>query len=186
VGQQGGAEMKLIPFKDVFGNEVDSWLDKIADERNSEEIFKYLRSSKVTLPNEQWTWKSKTNYDPSCKYFFIIEETGGERICIGYCGLDKIDSNRSAEISIMIFREFQKRGYGRHVINELVKYGAKELDLNCMYAESYLYPEREQFIINFWRSLGFKMEGILRKRKLWQGIYYDSGVFSIIKGDGTI
>lgn len=153
------------------------YLDEIATERNKTLIS--LRTDWVTQGIKQIDWID--NLDPKIeRYFFIFIEdlyTKNKRL-IGYCGLDKINHiNQNAELSLLIFRSYKGNGFGRETVNKLFEYGFLELNLNCIYIEVYGTTKSWEF----WNKCGFVKEGVLRKRKKWQGEFYDTIVASILK-----
>lgn len=107
-------------------------------------------------------------------YFFIYHDNE----FIGYCGLDKICRiNKTAEMSLLIGTPFYHMGFGEEAAISLLEYGFGQLGLQLIYIEVYETTEKYR---GFWKKLGFKGEGRLRRRKYWQGKFYDSIVASIL------
>jgi len=160
--------ISLIPiYYDAF------LCNKIADERNNN--LKTLRTSRLTHFDQQKKWIEGIVDDKGNQYLYIRDYD-----VVGYCGFDKMDSiNRTAEISCLVFKDEQKKGYGKKAIRELLKYGFSDLRLNCIFAEVYKTTDNWKF----WKSCGFIKEGILRERKFWKGKYYNSIIASILKGE---
>lgn len=153
------------------------YLEEIAAERNKTLIS--LRSDWVTEGINQKNWIANIDQKIERYFFVFIEDiyTKNKRL-IGYCGLDKIDHiNQTAELSLMIFRSYKKNGFGKKTVEKLLEYGFLELNLNCVFIEVYKTTDKW----GFWDKCGFKKEGILRKRKKWQGDFYDSIVGSILE-----
>lgn len=160
--------IKLEPIKKKYKE-----LMQIAEWRN--ETLKTLRSNAPTEVNydKQCAWVDTIQED---KYFYVYNEMGN---FIGYCGLDKINEvNRTAELSILIGTPFQEKGYGKETVKKLLKYGFKDLHLNCIFIESYTTTNRWT---DFWLDIGFTFEGMLRARKYWGGFYYNSVIMSMLK-----
>lgn len=160
--------IKLEPIKKKYKE-----LMQIAKWRN--ETLQTLRSTSPTEVDydKQCRWVDKIIDD---KYFYIYNELGQ---FIGYCGLDKInETNKTAELSLLIGQPFQKKGYGKETVKKLLKYAFNELHLNCIFIEVYT---TENNWLNFWEKLGFKLEGIHLDRKYWQDCFYNSITASILK-----
>jgi len=150
-------------------------LDLIAQWRN--QSMKTLRTTTLTEPENQKEWVDRIKKDDTCKYYFIEDECGR---FIGYCGVDKYDSvNGTAEISMLIRPDWQGKGYGKIAVRYLLQeifLSPSTINTNCIFAECYTTTTNW----DFWAKCGFKPEGILRKRKFWDGQYYDSVIGSIL------
>ena len=148
-------------------------LNKIAEWRDLS--IETLRTADLTKQGiSQINWVS--NLKESEKYYFIYYN----EIFVGYCGLDKIhSSNRTAEISLLISLSHRGQQIGGTAIKELLKLGFDVFNLNLIFGEAYETTTNWEF----WIKQGFKPEGILRQRKYWNGKYYDSTIFSMLKGE---
>jgi len=145
---------------------------QIAKWRN--ETLLSLRSIEPTPVNYEYQCKWVASIEHE-KYFFIYNETD----FIGYCGLDKINKvNGTAELSLLIGKPFQGKGYGKQAVETLFKIAFDKEELQCVFIEVYNTTDNW---VNFWFNLGFKLEGRLRRRKLWKRKYYNSVIASILK-----
>ena len=107
---------------------------------------------------------------------------------------------RTAEFSLLIGPEHRGRGLGKATLEAWLQYGFKELNLDLIWGETFIYPmeaatlipEKSQYlftdrsIINpayqIFKSMpGYKQEGRLRKRYRKFGYSVDSLVFSFEK-----
>ena len=154
---------------------------EIAIQRNK--VPETLRSSTQTPLSSKHQEKWVNNMSQSDKYFFIYKDTE-DRLPVfpydfyGYCGLDKIHpANLTAEISLLVVRAYTRCGYGSQAVSKLLEIAFNELHLNCVYGECYHTSSNW----DFWRKCGFVAEGELKERKWWDGMFYNSTMFSMTK-----
>lgn len=152
-------------------------LENIASWRNST-----LYTLRATCPTstEQYDWIEFLDNETEKYYFIAKDNTEPQKNIIGYCGLDKIsNTNKTAEISLLINPYKQGNGYGSEAVRKLLEISFEGLGLNCIFAECYTTINTWEF----WKKCGFKKEGHLRVRKFWQGKYYDSIIGSILRSE---
>ncbi len=77
-------------------------------------------------------------------------------------------------------KDYWGKGYAKEVMLLLLNYAFKELGLNRIY--SYVWTDNEK-MINLNKSVGFKIEGLLRKDIFSHGEYRDRYIMSILKED---
>lgn len=100
---------------------------------------------------------------------------------IGSCGLHAIEPEHyKAEIGYELHPDFWGKGVMTEVINRIVEYGFKEMNLNRIEA---LYNPLNTASQKVLEKNGFKFEGILRNRFFGKGRFLDAAVSSILKGD---
>lgn len=121
-----------------------------------------------------------TNMKPNREFFAILHE--GQ--IVGTTGLTEISQeHKTAEFSLLIGSEFQRKGFGMKALKELLIYGFDHLKLNLIFGETFSY--REKYGVNpgakAYEKLGFKLDGTLRSRYIKHGITVDSLVYSITK-----
>lgn len=161
--------MNLIP---IYYNQ--DWLNKIADWRN--ESKEHLRTGDDTFRENQKSWVEKVSKSGDHYYFIAIGWEGNLEL-VGYCGLDKIHPvNRTAEISLLIGREWRGENNGKNSVKKLLIKAFNELNLNLIYAETYNNKK-------FWIKCGFKEEANLRQRKYCNNNYNDSTILSITRDE---
>lgn len=159
----------MITFKPIQ-QAMDEELLQIALWRN--ETLASLRTCWPTKENivtqKEWVLSMSHGVDA---YFLIYSG----KDFVGYCGLDKISMNRTAEISCLVGREWEGMGIGTDAVNSLLDYGFNKLGLNRIYGEVY----QTTTAVKFWKKFGFQIEGTLRDRKLWQGEFYHSDMIGM-------
>jgi RimJ/RimL family protein N-acetyltransferase len=88
--------------------------------------------------------------------------------------------NRKAELSILIIPEFQRRGIGYKVLCRLLEFAFNTLNFYRLEAE---IIEGNHASIQLFSKLGFVQEGILRKAKYIDGVYYDIIRLGLLKDE---
>lgn len=86
--------------------------------------------------------------------------------------------NRKSELSILIKKEHQNKGYGTKALNAAMHYAFDKMNLHRLEAEVYDFNEAS---IKLVEKLGFKKEGVLREAKYLEGKYYDIIRYGILK-----
>lgn len=99
---------------------------------------------------------------------------------IGYCMIAFIDRyNKSCKVGITIGdRDEWGKGFGKEVIERLVEYCFKELDLNRVGAEIFSFNINS---IKMFESVGFNREGIIRESVYKDESFVDEYVYGLLK-----
>jgi len=154
------------------------------DWRNNPEIMKYCRQNEILGVMNQSAWTRKIEDDPSIEMFGISipsQRTKEEPYnhIVGTCGLTSISYiHRTAEYSILIGPEFQRKGYATKAMIALLDYGFKNLDLECIWGEVFT---NNPVGLKLAKELGFKEEGTLRSRYNKEGKRIDTVMVSMLK-----
>lgn len=148
--------------------------------RNDPSIYRYTRQNGIISQADMDRWKERIKNDPSIKMFGIL--TPYEENC-GTCGLTSISPvHGTAEFSLLIGPEYQRNGYGKAALIELLKYGFKHLRLHLVFGETFVTnPAFEMF-----KKLGMKEEGRVRQRYFKDGNYEDAYIVSILKEEAVL
>ena len=116
------------------------------------------------------------NLNPNRHRYFSFTD-GGDVVAFG--GLTYIQwENRIAEISLIVDPDLVKQGIGSDAVDMLLDEAFNKLNLKTVFGECYKCNSAHEF----WFRLTEKYEGyntILKNRKFWNGLYYDSIYFSI-------
>jgi RimJ/RimL family protein N-acetyltransferase len=109
----------------------------------------------------------------------IISENGTH---IGWVDLKNIDKmNKHAELGIAIGnKNYWGNGYGLAAMNEMLRLGFNELELNKIWLR--VEKDNEKAIKSYKQS-GYVEEGILRQDRLRNGVYVDRIRMSILKSE---
>lgn len=168
--------MRIEPISKHLNDKV--FLKNHARWRN--ESLPWLRETKKTDWIAQHVYFSNLAHD---KEFFVIICDGEIK---GVCGLTDITfAHKTAEFSMLIGSEHQRKGYATLALKELLYYGLNTLGLELIFGETYRYHEK--YGVNpaakAYDRLGFTLEASLRNRYIKEGIHVDALVYSITKDE---
>ncbi len=156
-------------------------LEKIKCWRN--EQMSILRQWKpLTDKNQEKYWEIIANNNDSV-LFSIIDENDS---LAGYCGFTNIDYISSrGELSFLLDTALDHNGTEHDrillaVLKMLSEYGFRQLNLNKIYTETYVYREGH---IKTLEIFGMEREGILRKHVFKNGEYHDSVIHSMLRSE---
>lgn len=99
---------------------------------------------------------------------------------IGYCMAAFIDlHNRRCKIGLAIGEKaVWGQGYGREVLDALVRHCFEDLCMNRIGAEIYGFNERS---IRLFEHAGFKREGIIRQNVMKNGHFEDEHIYGLLR-----
>jgi len=163
--------------------------DKAQRWRNDYKIRKFCRQHTLIDIYSQQEWLIEQVENPKIKMFGVgifdsktnpKDLTLAPTIDVGVCGLTSIDFiNRSAEFSLYIAPEHQKKGYGKKALELLLKHGFEDWNLERIWGETYdKNPASKTFEI-----VGMQKEGTLKNSYFREGKYIDSHIYAILKDD---
>ena len=137
-------------------------LTKLIKWRNLEDFKRHFREYREINTDMQEKWYNKVLNDLSTLMFSIKRINDNELLgCCGLCYINWI--HRHADLSLYIgFNEeyIDKEGYAYESCKLLFDYGLNQLGLNKIWTEIYEFDDKKKDLYN---SLGFKLDGILRK-----------------------
>jgi ribosomal-protein-serine acetyltransferase len=150
-------------------------------DKNREHLRPWLPWVDVTLSSED----TKKYLEAMLKKF--EEKTGAdfgiwyEGAWVGSVGFNKIDSaDNCAEIGYWIDKDHEGKGIMTACVKAIISYGFKEYNLHRIEIccdirnlRSKAVPER----------LGFTLEGTLRESHKWEGEYFDSLIYGLLKSE---
>lgn len=141
--------------------------------RNHPAVTAWTRQNGLISALDMKKWFEKIDNDPTIKMFGIVEMHDGD---IGTCGFTSISHvHGTAEFSLFIAPNHQKKGYGEEALIMLLKYGFHHMRFNLIFGETFEHnPAR-----NLFKKIGFKEEGLLRQRYFKSGYYINSIPISI-------
>ena len=88
--------------------------------------------------------------------------------------------NRKSEITIIIKKDFQGKGYGKESLRAAMDFAFNKMNLHRLEAEVY---EFNHVSIKLMESLGFKKEGVLREAQFSNGKYWDIIRYGILRNE---
>ncbi len=142
-----------------------------------------LMVDRIRLPASRkvvadWIEKTTARFsDESDNYYFVIETLAGEMV--GSIDPHKCD-RRVGDFTygIAIRRPFQRQGYAREAIIMVLRYYFRELRYQKVTVKVYGYNEPSQ---RLHESMGFMLEGRIRRAVLHDGRYYDDLVYGLTR-----
>lgn len=104
---------------------------------------------------------------------------------IGFCMIAFIDDyNKSCKMGITIGEENEwGKGYGKEVVNEVIRYCFEKLNLNRVGVEIYAFNDRS---IKLFESLGFVKEGVIRELVYKKGKFHNEYIYGLLKSEWKI
>ncbi|HOJ87895.1 MAG TPA: GNAT family protein [Pseudothermotoga sp.] len=97
---------------------------------------------------------------------------------IGFVTFDVRWINKNAYITYYLAPHKRGKGLGKKMILTAVKFVFEELNMNRITAEVYEY---NVVSINILKSIGFDLEGVIRKAKYHNGLYHNIHVYGLLK-----
>lgn len=155
-------------------------LKQLLEWRNNVELRKYFREYREINMAQQEKWfAEKVLHDPSTMMLSIRNLKNNE--LLGCCGLVDISwVYRHAELSLYIGWKnsyIDNLGYAKESARLLLDYGFKELCLNKIWTEVYIFDKKKKKLYD---NLGFKVDGVLRQNYFYDKKFWDSYIMSIL------
>ena len=150
--------------------------------RNSPSFRRYFREYRELSLSQIQDWYKLLNTDSTREMFMIVENTS---LLLGVAGLTSIDFvNRHADIHFYIGNDLAwvDTFYAPATFPILLNYGFNTLNLQKLWAEVYEIDTKK---IDFFTAQGFSLDARLRNHYFYEGKYYDSLIFSLLKSDFT-
>lgn len=147
-------------------------LDRLREERNKPEIWRWCRQSDLISEEDQKAWYFRQNSDPTQRMYLICVGGNG----VGVCGLTSVDTLcHRAEFSLYVFKDHQNQGYGRKALRTLFTHGFRNIGLNLIWGETF----EGNHAIDLFISLGMTRDGVRRDFYFKDGQFQDSHLISI-------
>lgn len=149
--------------------------EKLLHWRNSESIYKWCRQVDLLTELGHEKWLESHQLDKTVKMYSIAN---ANRELIGVCGLTDIDLlNQRAEFSLYIGPEFQRQGYAKEALRQLLAHAFKCYPFKVIWGETFQgNPALELFY-----NLGFKFEGTRRNFYFKDGKHINANLISITR-----
>jgi [ribosomal protein S5]-alanine N-acetyltransferase len=156
--------------------------DRIYDIFSDPEVTKYydvvtMKSRRQAESLIKW-WSNRFKHHKGIRWGIQFRENGQ---LVGTCGFSELDSeNQLGEIGYDLWQPYWNRGIMSEASRALIHFGFEVMELNRI--ETWVVVENLGSI-QVLRKAGLKSEGILRKRRLWNGIFYDVEMFGLLRSD---
>lgn len=147
---------------------------------SDEETMQYIPAlpHKTLADTIQHLKRMRERYEQRQDLIWAITLKGSERV-IGTCGFYRIQAEHyNAEIGYRLHRDFWRQGIVSEAVLAVVDYGFRELGFERIEAITFRENDKSQALL---LKLGFKHEGILRKRFYFRDRFWDDYYFSMLK-----
>ena len=173
----------IIGNKIILSKPVREDMPKLLEWRNNPNHRKYYREYRESNIEDQITWYENIMMKDPSWHHFVVKPINSNKI-IGVVFLNHIHPvYKTGEFGITLGDpEYRGKGYGRDMLETLIKYGFEELNLNRIWCEVYSNNDS----IHLYRKIGFKDEGILRQHVFKNGEYLDSYVLGMLKTEYNV
>lgn len=151
--------------------------------RNQTEFRKYFREYRELNSDMQNSWYEKKVLGDMGTIMFAIHDTRNDEL-LGCCGLCYINwIHRNSDLSLYIGKDnlyIDTIGYAEESCRLLFDYGFSELGLEKIWSELYEFDDRK---IQLYQRLGMQIDGMLRNQYYYDGRWWNSQVFSILRDE---
>jgi len=147
---------------------------------SDEETMQYIPSlpHKTLAETIQQLERLRERYEQRQTLLWAITLKGSERV-IGTCGFYRLQEEHSlAEVGYKLNRDYWRQGIVSEAVLAVVEYGFRELGFERIEAVTFGENAKSQALL---LKLGFKHEGILRKRFYFRDRFWDDYYFSMLK-----
>lgn len=150
--------------------------------RNNPDYRQFFREYRELSSDMQNKWYEKfTLNDPNTIMFSIVELKNSKLLgACGFCYINWINRNSDFSIYIGADNIYLDDNFAIDTAKVFMKYGFDELCLHRLWAEVYDFDERK---INFFKKLGFKLDGQFRQTYWHDGWWHDSMFFSLLASE---
>lgn len=175
-----GDKVKLVAIEMEHLNTLMHW-------RNLPDFRKYFREYREIDAKNQLKWYESTVInDKNTIMFSILDKANGNLIgCCGLCYINWI--HRYADLSLYIgYNEsyIDEEGYAFYACKTLFDYGFNQLGLNKIWTEIYEFDDKKRKLYE--KDFGFHLDGILRENYFYNGKWWNSNIFSLLKNEFNI
>jgi RimJ/RimL family protein N-acetyltransferase len=172
VGLQG-EKVRLVPVDRAHH------LDNAIRWMNDPEVTRFLTLTTGVTPGMEAEWIERVQKRDT-EYVWAIHDDRGRHI--GFTGLHRIDwKNRKATSGIVIGdREAWGRGYATDAMRVRTRFAFETLNLHRVESEALADNEASQRALE---RIGYKREGVLRKRLWSEGRWHDCIAYAILDED---
>jgi RimJ/RimL family protein N-acetyltransferase len=174
----------LIEFGEVALTALEKEdLPRLQSWRNNWKFRQYFREYRELSLVDQTRWYESISAPNSVHHMFAVRDTQSHEV-IGAAGLCYIHwAYRNADLSFYIGKDdlYADPIFGKATVLALLKYGFMTLNLERIWCELY---ETDSLKIGLLKSLGFTLDGTLRKSAFKNGAFVNGHIFSVLKEEG--
>ena len=151
--------------------------------RNNPEFRKHFREYRELSMSDQKKWYEEKVLRDCSTMMFSIRRLKDNKL-LGCCGFVYISPiYRHADLSLYIGWKdvyIDNKGYAEEASTLLLDYGFRELCLNKLWTEIYVFDKKKKKLYD---KLGFKVDGILRENYFYNGKFWNSYILSILASE---
>ena len=171
-----GKKIKLVCVEKKDLKQLMRW-------RNNPEFRKHFREYRELNMSDQKKWyEEKVLRDPATMMFSIRRVKDNK--LLGCCGLVYISRvYKHADLSLYIGWKdayIDTKGYAKESTELLLDYAFKELRLNKVWTEIYVFDKKKK---KFYDRFNFKVDGVLRENYYYDGKFWNSYILSILASE---
>ena len=147
---------------------------------NQPDIYTAMGTLVPISRTAQKRWFEKLDSSDTKIVFAICLHDGDQHV--GNVSLDLIDHrHRNARLAIFIAEPgLRDQGIGTRAMHLLIEYAFDLLNLHRLYCKT---TAGNPAVLEFYRRLGFRMEGQLREHEYVEGRYVDKIMLGLLRGD---
>ena len=149
--------------------------------RNDARLRRYFREHREFSHAQKNSWYETMIKSSNNEMFVIVDLERDESI--GVTGLTYIDwVNRHADVHFYIGKDAQwiDDKYSPTAIKIILGYGYLTLNLNKLWVEIYEIDDKK---LDFFKKIGFSIDGKLREHYYHEGKYHTSNILSLLKSE---
>ncbi len=133
---------------------------------------------KLMFTEEEFQNFAQSRFLPTQKVVLNFYSDSDNSEYIGFVEFEIKSANRNGYITYFVHPKNRGKGYGKAILRKAIDFAFSNLNLFRITAEVYEYNEKS---IRLLESLGFELEGRLRKAKYYNGRYWEILVFGKLK-----
>jgi UDP-4-amino-4,6-dideoxy-N-acetyl-beta-L-altrosamine N-acetyltransferase len=147
---------------------------------NQPDIYTAMGTLVPISKTAQKRWFEELDSSNAKIVFAICLHDGDQHV--GNVSLDLIDyRHRNARLAIFIAdADLRDQGIGTRAMHLLIEYAFDLLNLHRLYCKT---TAGNPAVLEFYRRLGFRMEGQLREHEYVEGRYVDKIMLGLLRGD---
>ncbi len=156
---------------------------------DAEAVFTFKSDPSVTVcygqephrtieESRAWLQRRMDDYVIRDSIFWVLTLKDDD-VAIGECCIWNFDSSfKCAEIGYELHARYWNKGLMAEALKAVLAYGFLEMGLHRIEASPFAGNIRSQNLLS---KLGFRLEGTLRERHLFQGLFLDQMYFGLLK-----
>lgn len=172
VGLQG-EKVRLVPVdKRLHLDNALRWM-------NDPDVVQYLMRTTGVTPGMEEEWMDRVQKRDTDFVWAILDETGRH---IGFTGIHGIDWRLRLGTTGTVIGEKAawRKGYGSDVMRIRTRFAFETLNLHRLQSESRIDNIGSQRALE---KVGYRREGVARKKLFWGGRWYDTILYAILDED---